>query len=360
PYQNQQGQWLSQTGVGDLNLAYTYNTEGKPTQIVYPFDSGSGTSPTYNYSYDAMARLAGMTTNDGGTGVSGVVYGVANELRAINYYGATENRDYNTLFQLKNITTTVQGGTGINVTYNYPAGSNNGKISSMSDALSGETVTYQYDSLNRLISAAGSGWSQTQSYDGFGNLTGRVGTGTAQSTSMSTPVVATTNRLSGYSYDANGNQLSTGNVFDAENRLAFANISGGMMEYFYDAQNKRVWQGTCTLGGNCQQGVVSTDTVTLFGADGRLVGTYQWSAAWNNTQTQVALSFQASARRAYFGGKLVAQMAGGVVTSAVQDRLGSVGRYYPYGEERNAPPLGNDQVKFATYTRDSGTEPHDS
>ena len=172
---------------------------------------------------------------------------------------------------------------------------------------------------------------------------------------MSTPADATTNRLSGYSYDANGNQLSTGNVFDAENRLAFANISGGMVEYFYDAQNKRVWQGTCTLGGNCQQGVVSTDTVTLFGADGRQVGTYQWSAAWTNTQTQVAIAFQASARRAYFGGKLVAQMAGGVVTSAVEDRLGSVGRYYPYGEERNSPPLANDQVKFATYTRDSGT-----
>ncbi|MBZ5610117.1 MAG: RHS repeat-associated core domain-containing protein [Acidobacteriia bacterium] len=252
-------------------------------------------------------------------------------------------------------TATVQGGTGINVTYNYPTGSNNGKVSSVSDALSGETVTYQYDSLNRLISAAGSGWTQTQSYDGFGNLTGRVGTGTAQSTSMSTPADATTNRLSGYSYDANGNQLSTGNVFDAENRLAFANISGGMVEYFYDAQNKRIWQGSCTQGGNCQQGVVSTDTVTLFGVDGRLVATYQWSAAWTNTQNQVTITFQASARRAYFGGKLVSQSQSGVMLSAVQDRLGSVGRYYPYGEERNAPPLPNDQVKFATYTRDSGT-----
>ena len=313
-----------------------------------------GISPTYNYTYDAMARLNGMTGTDNG-GVSNVSYGPANELLSINYYGATETRTYNSLLQLTNITATVQGGTGINLTYNYTAGANNGKIASMTDALSGETVAYQYDSLNRLISAAGSGWTQTQSYDGFGNLTGRVGTGTAQSTTMSTPADAATNRLSGYSYDANGNLLSTGNVYDAENRLAFANISGGMVEYFYDAQNKRVWQGTCTAGGSCQQGVVTTDTITLFGADGRQIATYQWSAPWNNTQTQVALTFQASARRAYFGGKLVAQMSGGVMLSAVEDRLGSVGKYYPYGEERNSPQLPNDQVKFATYTRDSGT-----
>jgi RHS repeat-associated protein len=32
-----------------------------------------------------------------------------------------------------------------------------------------------------------------------------------------------------------------------------------------------------------------------------------------------------------------------------------VAKYYPYGEERNAPQLPNDQVKFATYTRDSAT-----
>jgi RHS repeat-associated protein len=46
------------------------------------------------------------------------------------------------------------------------------------------------------------------------------------------------------------------------------------------------------------------------------------------------------------------QQAGGTF---VQDRLGSNGKYLPYGEERNYPALGNDQVKFATYTRDSAT-----
>src|SRR5579872_1797465 len=64
---------------------------------------------------------------------------------------------------------------------NSGPGANNSKINSVYDAISGESVVYQYDSLNRLISAAGCGWTQTQAYDGFGNLTGRTGTGTAQS-----------------------------------------------------------------------------------------------------------------------------------------------------------------------------------
>jgi hypothetical protein len=46
------------------------------------------------------------------------------------------------------------------ITYHYPAvGANNGKITSMVD--SGEAVTYQYDSLQRLTYAAGSGWTQS-------------------------------------------------------------------------------------------------------------------------------------------------------------------------------------------------------
>ncbi len=56
-----------------------------------------------------------------------------------------------------------------------PTGTNNGKISSQYDAISGETVTYAYDSLNRLLSASGSGWNQSFGYDGFGNLVSKTG-----------------------------------------------------------------------------------------------------------------------------------------------------------------------------------------
>src|SRR5260370_2913739 len=38
-----------------------------------------------------------------------------------------------------------------------------------------------------------------------------------------------------------------------------------------------------------------------------------------------------------------------------QDRLGSYGKYFPYGEDRSAYNPPNDSVKFATYTRDSAT-----
>ena len=54
----------------------------------------------------------------------------------------------------------------------------------------------------------------------------------------------------------------------------------------------------------------------------------------------------------FFGGKRVE--VNGVAFG--QDRLGSntQGKYFPYGEDRGTP-IANDQVKFATYTRDSAT-----
>ncbi len=54
----------------------------------------------------------------------------------------------------------------------------------------------------------------------------------------------------------------------------------------------------------------------------------------------------------FFGGKRVAVNG----AAFVPDRLGSntAGKYYPYGEDRGTP-IANDQVKFATYTRNSAT-----
>ena len=70
----------------------------------------------------------------------------------------------------------------------------------------------------------------------------------------------------------------------------------------------------------------------------------------------LTVTFGVVAVRSYFGGRLVGQQLGvNIYEPVIQDRLGSVGKYYPYGEERNSPQLPNDQVKFATYTRDSAT-----
>src|SRR5258708_27123725 len=128
-----------------------------------------------------MMRPQGMTDERSNSVVSNVQYGAANQLLQMTYAGGTETRTYNSMLQLTNIS-----GLGQNITYTFPS-ANNGKISSQTDAVSGETITYQYDSLNRLISASTSTWTQTQTYDGFGNLTARTGTRPAQSTPITTP-----------------------------------------------------------------------------------------------------------------------------------------------------------------------------
>ena len=59
------------------------------------------------------------------------------------------------------------------MTYQYSPNHNNGQITQQLDSVSGEQVTYTYDSLQRLISAVttDSSWGQSFTYDGFGNRT---------------------------------------------------------------------------------------------------------------------------------------------------------------------------------------------
>jgi len=65
------------------------------------------------------------------------------------------------------------------MTYDFSSTQNNGRIVSSVDAVTGENVSYTYDSLNRLIAAAttnssGPIWGNSYRYDGFGNLTGKT------------------------------------------------------------------------------------------------------------------------------------------------------------------------------------------
>jgi YD repeat-containing protein len=79
------------------------------------------------------------------------------------------------------------------------------------------TVSYGYDSLNRLTSATSSAsWGETFTYDGFGNLTDKTPTSGA-APALHVTVNPANNQLStssGYGYDTSGNLTAGGRVED--------------------------------------------------------------------------------------------------------------------------------------------------
>jgi len=330
----------------DMDGTYTYDTggEGKVLSVNYPKTySWNGTNivtntgNTYTYSFDAMMRPLGLTDQNNNTLVSNVTYNAANQLLTFN----SETRQYNNLNQMTRLTVTG----ALDISYNFPAGTNNGKISTQTDNLSGETVTYQYDSLNRLLSATSNqSWSETYGFDGFGNLLSKTGTGGAPTLSQS--VTASTNHIVGQSYDSNGNQTSgpLGSVsYDAENRVT--SVSSAGVQYAYDSQNKRIWSSTLS-GGNL------TQIFYYYGTDGQKLGIYPMTLAFLNGTTPEMTDNTNVKLSTFFGSKRI----------GTYDRLGTAKynangqpqSFYPYGEDRGTVQP-NDSLKFATYTRDSAT-----
>src|SRR5689334_19560979 len=91
-----------------------------------------------------------------GVWVNIVVYGPSDEEQQMN---GTITSTYNSLMQMTWDTT--RG-------YIYSATQNNGRVVQTSGPQMG-TISYGYDSLNRLTSASSSaGWGETFTYDGFG------------------------------------------------------------------------------------------------------------------------------------------------------------------------------------------------
>jgi RHS repeat-associated protein len=248
-----------------------------------------------------------------------------------------ESRGYNSRLQL----TSFNG-----VSYGYGA-SNNGRIAS--ESVSGETVVYQYDELNRLMRAETQGdvWGQEFIYDGFGNLTDkRVTKGSAPS--LSVPVDGNTNRAIGFAYDANGNQLWTNTQtlsYDYDNRIAWVdnrNNTGRM--YGYDADNRRVYEADWTLVDGTA--VFGQQAVHFWGVTGQRMGSY-WLAMDGGQPPYYGPSVTLTVKsdRVYFGARLLKGETGW----SGEDRLGSVGQFYPYGEARVGDPK-----RFATYEREGG------
>jgi RHS repeat-associated protein len=242
-------------------------------------------------------------------------------------------------------------------TYNYSSTQSTGQIASSVDAVTGETITYQYDALKRLLSASGKNWGETYTYDGYGNLTQMAPTGTAGAPSLSLTVAVNgnnvpTNRISatGVSYDNNGNQTAgfggLSMVYDAANRVA--RIAGSQSAaYGYDSDNRRIYSRNAS----------GSETIYFYGADGRKLAAYTYTIIMTGGYPEIELTQRS--QNVYFLGKLI-YAEGNTVTT---DRLGSVRSggpgglgyqaQYPYGAEYTV--TANDREKYATYTRDSVT-----
>ena len=334
----------------DLNATWTYNNAGNATALSYPGNS----EPSYSYSYDGMGRLAGMS---GSSSVSGVTYNAAGQMTQMG----SETRTYNSMGQLTNITAS-----GLNITYNYSSTQNNGKITSQYDAISAEAVNYAYDSLNRLICAyggstatqlsncssapSGTTWGQGFAYDPFGNLTDKnVLAGSVPP--LHVVIDPTTNHAGGE--DANGNAGAAGihpaYTYDAENRLTSTyNVVAGTTEsynntYAYDGQNKRVWGNTPTY--NQMSGFADSEQYYFYSPGGKLMAQFTPVYSPRMQGSAASLAWQNGPMRTYFGSRLLGS----------EDQLGSRGKYYPYREDRSSQNPANDNVKFATFTRDSAT-----
>ncbi|MBV9399757.1 MAG: RHS repeat-associated core domain-containing protein, partial [Bryobacterales bacterium] len=338
----------TQTMTLDLNSAFAYDNEGRMTSEQYPLSG-----PNLGFGYDSMGRPYSIT--DQGTSAAVIAsagYGAAGQLLTLTGgYGGwngTETRTYNAMLQLTGIASP-----GWNIQYNYSATQNNGKIVSQTDLVSGEQVSYTYDALNRLASAASNqSWSQSFSYDGFGNLTN---VNAANAPGLGVVYDPATNRVPNYS-DANGNTTNAAGgyttVYDVENRMTYVPGYQGTSNYSYAPGNKRVWKGV--WNGSAW----TTDEVTFWSPSGQKMGTYTLAAPLgcnyysDPCDGPYAPQFYAvqAGTDYYFGGRLIKNAGGWVYP----DRLGSTVRTYPYGVERPSATT-NGTEKFTGYFRDAET-----
>ena len=213
----------------------------------------------------------------------------------------------------------------------------------------------RYDALNRLVSATNSGaspsWGQSFAYDGFGNMT------QTNVTQGSAPTFAQTYNANNQvgNEDANGNPPSVPlpayggtaqPTYDVENRVVELYQTYDPIYYNHDPANHRVWR---YIPANSP----ATDEITFWSITGQKLGTYQLTYTQGNNddngnQYNPSFTCVQTATNYYFGAKLIKDKNGWVYP----DRLGSIGKFYPYGIERPSATT-NGTEKFTGYFRDA-------
>ncbi len=355
-----------QTDSVNYLVEAAYNASGM-TSETYPSVPGASDRRTVSYTPDGAGRLYSLassaTSYAAGASVSGIGYASHNALSAETYGNNLVHAvGYNVRLQANEIKLGTSGNptSVLDLTYNYGTTNNNGNLQSTSYSGGGlsYTQTFGYDSLNRLATAQennGTSWSQTNGYDQYGNRWIDYGGG-----NQSQYFNASTDQISGSSYDNAGNLLSDtihSYTYDAENRIVKLD---NVTSYQYDGEGKRVRK------------FVAENTRFVYGIGGQQVAEFDGSSG--NLKKEYV----------YGGGSLITIEPTSINSNGTQystgDHLGSprvitnssagvVSRYdyMPFGEELFAGTGGrttsmgfsdsgdNNRKKFTGYERDNET-----
>ena len=257
------------TGVTDsrgYGLAYTYNDLGQRTQATLP----GGRTATY--AYDTGNRLSAITSEAGTFTFGYDARGRRSSLAFPN--GITANYGFDNADRLTSLVHAATGGDVLGIAYPQLDGLGN-RLQRSED---GQTTSYGYDQLYRLLNASGSQGSENFSYDSVGNrLSGP--------TVKDTPDVAydyndvhqmVKGRKFGYSYDANGNQIARAlkngkgwiQEWDAQNHLTKVERTNGAdsrtVTFKYDPFNRRIEKKTVDIFSGV---TVTTTTQYVYDAE---------------------------------------------------------------------------------------------
>ena len=245
-------------GTVNLSVGYAY-TNADLTALVTP----SGQSVAYGF--NSNHQITSITVN-GTTVLSGVTYepfGGANGWTWGD--NSTAGRTFNGDGLISQIVTA-----GVTLGYTFD---NANRITGISDSSnSALTWTYGYDSLDRLTSATTTAITDGWTYDADGNQLTQTGTTpvTFSVSSASNQLNATTGSLvRSYTYDAAGHVTGYGsNGFTYNNRGRIAATVANSTDYLYNALGQMI-EKSGTLG----------TTILMQDESGHLIGEYNGSGA---------------------------------------------------------------------------------
>ena len=223
-------------------LAYMYDAAGNRLSMVSFNANGTNVS----YAYDALNRLQTLTDNGlaAQPNATSYTYDAAGKVNGIAYPNGVRASPVRDLMdRITSLHTTSSPAADYFYTYG-PVGN---RLTATEG--SGRSVSYSYDALYRLIGETVTADPQSNNgalaygLDPVGNALAL--TSTLAAVPAQTLTYDADDRISGASYDANGNTLAAGGktfAYDSLNRLV--NFDNGALAMAYDADGNRVAKGS--------------------------------------------------------------------------------------------------------------------